>query len=193
MPDHPSRHIRQRHWVLRGCGSSSKEKGKEKRSAQKKEIERERASRIRRALCLPAKHPYPARSSSAGVKPRRTRQESSLAIGSDLVTRAADEAVNATSRDRRSSLATATEHLAAFGAKVRPRVENFARLSVSDRGSGIPEGQIKRGLRAVFHQQSGRHGHGTVHRADHYRGAPRADIGQKIGITVARRSGSGFL
>src|SRR5712671_6311849 len=75
MPDHPSRHIRQRHWVLRGCGSSSKEKGKEKRSAQKKEIERERASRIRRALCLPAKHPYPARSSPAGVKPRRTRQE----------------------------------------------------------------------------------------------------------------------
>jgi hypothetical protein len=65
MPDHPSWHIRQRHWVLRGCGSSSKEKGKEKRSAQQKEIERERASRIRRTLCLPAKHPYSAQSSLA--------------------------------------------------------------------------------------------------------------------------------
>ena len=41
--------------------------------------------------------------------------------------------------------------------------------------------QIKRGLRTVFHQQGGRHGHGTVHRAHHYRGAPWADMGKKSG------------
>ena len=41
--------------------------------------------------------------------------------------------------------------------------------------------QIRRGLRTVFHQQGGRHGHGTVHRAHHNRGAPRADIGKQSG------------
>ena len=61
------------------------------------------------------------------------------------------------------------------------RVENFAQLSVSDRGSGIPEDKLKAGLRTVFHQQGGRHGHGAVHRAHHYRGAPWADIGKKSG------------
>ena len=61
------------------------------------------------------------------------------------------------------------------------RVENFAQLSVSDRGSGIPEEKLERGLRTVLHQQGGRHGHGAVHRAHHYRGAPWADIGKKSG------------
>jgi hypothetical protein len=58
---------------------------------------------------------------------------------------------------------------------------------------GHSRGQIKRGLRTVLHQQGGRHGHGAVHRGHHYRGAPWADIGKKIGITAARLSGSGFL
>ena len=61
------------------------------------------------------------------------------------------------------------------------RVENFAELSVSDRGPGIPEDKLKAGLRTVFHQQGGRHGHGAVHRAHHYRGAQWADIGEKSG------------
>ena len=40
-----------------------------------------------------------------------------------------------------------------------------------------------------FHaRQGGRHGHGIIHRASDYRGAPRAGIGQKIGITAARLS-----
>jgi hypothetical protein len=34
MPDHPSCHIRQRHWVLRGCGSSRKREREKKRSAK---------------------------------------------------------------------------------------------------------------------------------------------------------------
>src|SRR6478735_2905976 len=41
--------------------------------------------------------------------------------------------------------------------------------------------EVKGGLRTVFHQQGGRHGHGIVHRAHHYRGAPRTDMGQKSG------------
>ena len=32
-----------------------------------------------------------------------------------------------------------------------------------------------------FHQQGGRHGHGIIHRAHNYRGAPRADMGKKSG------------
>ena len=32
------------------------------------------------------------------------------------------------------------------------RVENFAQLSVSDRGSGIPKEKVTAGLRTVFHQ-----------------------------------------
>ena len=61
------------------------------------------------------------------------------------------------------------------------RVGEFAELSVSDRGSGIPEEQIERGLRAVFHQQGGGHGHGAVHRAHDYRGPSWADVGKKSG------------
>ena len=41
--------------------------------------------------------------------------------------------------------------------------------------------QIERGLRTVLHQQGGRHGHGAVHRAHHYRGAQWADMGKKSG------------
>ena len=59
------------------------------------------------------------------------------------------------------------------------RVEKFAELSVSDRGPGIPEDTIKRDLRTVLYQQGGRHGHGTVHRAHYYRGAPRTDMGKE--------------
>ena len=61
------------------------------------------------------------------------------------------------------------------------RVEKFAELSVSDRGPGHSRRQIERGIRTVLHQQGGRHGHGAVHRAHHYRGAPWADIGKKSG------------
>ncbi len=41
--------------------------------------------------------------------------------------------------------------------------------------------QIKAGLRTVLHQQGGRHGHGAVHRAHHYRGAQWGHIGEKSG------------
>jgi signal transduction histidine kinase len=41
--------------------------------------------------------------------------------------------------------------------------------------------QIKRSLRTVLHQQGGGHGHGVVHLAHHYRGAPWADMGKKSG------------
>ena len=37
--------------------------------------------------------------------------------------------------------------------------------------TGHSRRQTKRGLRTVFHQQGGRHGHGAVHRAHHYRSA----------------------
>ena len=47
--------------------------------------------------------------------------------------------------------------------------------------TGHSRRQIKRDLRTVFHQQDGRHGHGTVHRAHHHRSAPRADMGKKSG------------
>ena len=47
--------------------------------------------------------------------------------------------------------------------------------------TGHSRRQIERGLRTVFHQQGGRHGHGAVHRAHHYRGAPWADMGKKSG------------
>ena len=47
--------------------------------------------------------------------------------------------------------------------------------------TGHSRRQTKRGLRAVFHQQGGRHGHGAVHRAHHYRGAQWADMGKKSG------------
>jgi len=59
------------------------------------------------------------------------------------------------------------------------RVENLAQLSVSDRGSGIPEDKFERGLRAVLHQQGGGYGNGTFHRSHHYRGAEGADIGKE--------------
>ena len=61
------------------------------------------------------------------------------------------------------------------------RVENFAQLSVSDRGPGHSRREIEGGLRTVLHQQGGRHGHGAVHRAHHCRGAQRADMGRKSG------------
>ncbi len=61
------------------------------------------------------------------------------------------------------------------------RVESFAELSVSDRGHGHSRRQIKRGLRAIFHQQGGRDGHGVVYRAHHYRGAQWVDTGKKSG------------
>ncbi len=61
------------------------------------------------------------------------------------------------------------------------RVEEFAELSVSDRGPGIPEDKLKGDFRAVLHQQGGRHGHGVVHCANHYRGAQWADMGKKSG------------
>ena len=61
------------------------------------------------------------------------------------------------------------------------RVEEFAELSVSDRGPGIPEDKLEAGLRTVFHHQGGRHGHGAVHRAHHCRGARWADTCEKSG------------
>jgi signal transduction histidine kinase len=54
------------------------------------------------------------------------------------------------------------------------RIEEFAELSVSDRGPGIPEDKF----RAILHQQDRRHGDGAVHRAHHYRGAPWVDMGE---------------
>ena len=61
------------------------------------------------------------------------------------------------------------------------RVENFAQLSVSDRGPGIPEDKLKEVFEPFFTSKARRHGHGAVHRAHHYRGAPWADIGKKSG------------
>ena len=61
------------------------------------------------------------------------------------------------------------------------RVDKFVRAIRVGSWSGHSRRQIERGLRTVFHQQGGRHGHGAVHRAHHHRGAPRADIGKKSG------------
>ena len=61
------------------------------------------------------------------------------------------------------------------------RVENFAAAIRVGSRTGHSRRQTKGGLRAVFHQQGGRHGHGAVHRAHHYRGAQWADIGKKSG------------
>jgi hypothetical protein len=89
--DHPSCHIRQPHWVLRGCGSSSK----------KREREKKRSAKVDRAIarkpgfegrCVCRQNILIQRDPRRrlGVKPRRTWQESSfghLQNGcSDLVT-----------------------------------------------------------------------------------------------------------
>ena len=57
--------------------------------------------------------------------------------------------------------------------------------AVSGRSGGEAEG----GLRAVLHQQSGRHGHGVVDCPNHC----GAHNGRKTGMAAVRRFGSGFL
>src|SRR5882762_1643923 len=43
MPDHPSRHIRQRHWVLRGCGFiEQRKREREKKRSEKRDRARAR-------------------------------------------------------------------------------------------------------------------------------------------------------
>jgi hypothetical protein len=78
------------------------------------------------------------------------------------------------SRAQRNALGKAGEagHVKAIRTS---RVEKFAQLSVSDRGSGTPEEK----LNEVFEPFFTRHGHGVVHRAHHYRSAPWADICKK--------------
>jgi len=73
------------------------------------------------------------------------------------------------------------ERMSAPSASGLRGVENFAVLSVSDRGPGIPGDKLKGIFEPFYTQQGRRHGHGTVHRAHHYRGAPWADIGPKSG------------
>jgi len=56
--------------------------------------------------------------------------------------------------------------------------ENVAQLSVSDRGSGIPEDKLEK-VFAPFFTGKAEEWAWDVHRAHHYRGAPWADIGKK--------------
>ena len=72
------------------------------------------------------------------------------------------------------------------------RVENFAELSVSDRGPGIPEDKLKEVFEPFFTSKAEGMGMGlSIARTiiEAHNGSYR----QKIGITAARRSGSGFL
>ena len=72
------------------------------------------------------------------------------------------------------------------------RVEKFAELSVSDRGPGIPEDKLKEVFEPFFTSKAEGMGMG-LSIARTIIEATMGRYGQKIGITAARRSGSGFL
>ena len=61
------------------------------------------------------------------------------------------------------------------------RIENFAQLSMSDRGHGMPEGKLKEVFEPFFTSKAEGMGMGLSHRAHHYRGARWADMGKKSG------------
>ena len=72
------------------------------------------------------------------------------------------------------------------------RVENFAELSVSDRGPGIPEDKLKEVFEPFFTSKAEGMGMG-LSIARTIIEAHQGLISAEIGITAARRSGSGFL